>query len=114
MTAPAPAAPAPPPAPSGLAGSLSRWPRHRFLVELTVAAALLLMVLGGGTAFNLPGALDSTAPTAAASAAPGHAAIATGCDHTVTPEPTQAAVATRTLSVPPAATVARAVLPGDC
>jgi hypothetical protein len=118
MTTPAPAAPAPAssPAPSGLAGSLSRWPRHRVLVELTVAAALLLMVLGGGTAFNLPGAFDASAPTSAASAAaPGYAAIASGCNHTVTPEPTQAAIATGALSTaPPAATIAYATLPTDC
>lgn len=111
MTAPATATPSP-----GLAGSLVRWPRHRFLVEVTVAAALLLMVLGGGTAFNLPGGLDATAPTAAASAAPGHGAIAPaiGCQHTVTPEPTRTAIATRTLTAAPAPTVARAALSGDC
>ena len=115
MTSPAQAT-TPPVGSPGLAGRLSRWPRHRVLVEVTVAAALLLMVLGGGTAFNLPGAFDSAAPTAAASMdAPGSAAVAGECHNTVTPEPTQAAVTAQVrFAAPPAATVARTALPGDC
>lgn len=68
--------------------------RRRVLVELAVAAALLLAVLGGGPALNLPVSLDPAAPTVAASAAaPGNAGFAAGaaCTQTTTPEPTVAA-----------------------
>lgn len=70
-------------------GSLAR---RRVLVELVVAAALLLAVLGGGPALNLPVSLDPAAPTVAASAASGGAGFAAGaaCTRTATPEPTSA------------------------
>lgn len=68
--------------------------RRRVLVELVVAAALLLAVLGGGPVLKLPVSLDPAAPTVAASAAAtGSAGFARAgaCAQTVTPEPTAAA-----------------------
>lgn len=94
MTGQASPAPAPPPAPS-VVGRLSSLSRHRFLVELTVAAALLLVLFGGGAALKLPVALDPASPTVAASAATSatvEATVLSGCAQTVTPEPTQAAL----------------------
>lgn len=90
--------PSPAPVPqqaTTVAGRLSSLSRHRFLVELTVAAALLLVLFGGGAALKLPVALDPASPTVAASAGASttvEAAVLSGCARTVTPEPTQAAL----------------------
>ena len=87
-------APAPLPAPT-VVGRISSLSRHRFLVELTVAAALLLVLFGGGAALKLPVALDPASPTVAASTAmfaTVEAAVLPGCARTVTPEPTQTAL----------------------
>ena len=87
----------------GLSGRISALPRHRFLVELAVAAALLVAVLSGGSALQLPVAFDPVAPTAAAEAvAPGVASVAPspGCGQTVTPEPTLVAGAAQAGAMP--------------
>ena len=84
-------APVPRP-PLTLVARLRGLPRPRVLVELAVAAALLLVVLGGGAALELPVALDPAVPTAAASTGAPESEARAGigaCLHTVTPEPTQ-------------------------
>lgn len=94
MTGQASPALGPPPALT-VVGRLGALSRHRFLVELTVAAALLLVLFGGGAALKLPVALDPASPTVAASAGASgtvEAAVLTACARTVTPEPTLAAL----------------------
>ena len=94
ITGQASLAPVPSPAPT-VVGRLSSLSRHRFLVELTVAAALLLVLFGGGAALKLPVALDPASPTVAARAGASgtvEAAVLWGCGQTVTPEPTRAAL----------------------
>lgn len=95
-------------------GSLAR---RRVLVELVVAAALLLAVLGGGPALNLPVSLDPAAPTVAASAAaPGSAGFAAvaACALTVTPEPTSTASGAVPIPTRPAAPVTPATATEMC
>jgi hypothetical protein len=109
--------PAPPSSPT-FAARLRALPRPRVLVELAVAAALLLVVLGGGAALELPVALDPAVPTAAASAGAaesGAVAGATTCPRTVTPEPTQA-TRQRTAPLPtiPSAPTVSAVRSAAC
>jgi hypothetical protein len=99
----------------GLSGRLTALPRHRVLVELAIAAALLVAVLGGASALKLPVAFDPVTPTAAAEAiAPSVASVAAGpgCERTVTPEPTLSAGAAEGRAAPtslPAPTAAAAL-----
>jgi hypothetical protein len=98
-------APASPPA-IPMTGRLRALTRHRFLTELAVAAALLVVLLGGGAALELPVALDPAVPTAAASTGGESASEPVAnlaCAGTVTPEPTRIA---RFATVAPTATTA--------